>query len=720
MVSYKFFIRGVVQGVGFRPFIYNACKKAGLKGYVQNTGEGVIVEVDDKEKLIRILKDAPKLARVDSFNVELTSNTYNDFSIRESKGEGFAEIPPDLYLCEDCYEELNNPSNRRYKYFFNTCTNCGPRFSITRKIPYDRETTTMNEFKMCRKCREEYTNPENRRYHAQTIACFDCGPRLRLFAHGKEVKKKAELDYIREAAELIKKGEIVAIKGIGGFHLACRISDDAVRNLRSINRRKHKPFAVMCRDTEMAERIAYVSEAEKRILESVQRPILILKKKKLLREVSELDTVGIMLPYTALHYLLFDFINEPIIMTSSNISDEPITRSDEEQFVKNVLTNDRVIENSIDDSLAKVIQNRVFLIRRSRGFVPASITIKFGEKTRSKKQVLALGAEMNSAFCIYKNGRAILSQYLGTTSNQSAFENYKRTVEKFLRFTNTKPDLLICDLHPTYNTSLFGEFLSEKLKVPLVRVQHHKAHSYSAAAEHNLTDFVGIACDGLGFGEDNTIWGGEIFYKNKRIGHLEPQLQLGGDSAAVYPAKMLFSILSKFLTKEERDKHMKGKFSAKELEIMQKQLDEKFNCPLTTSCGRILDAASSLLGFCDKRTYEGRPAMMLEANSTKPYDLEPVIKGNVLMTTPIFEFLTSNIDKDKKRLAATVQQYLAEGLYEIASKKGKPIVFSGGCAYNRIMSSFMIRKGVYTNEKVPAGDGGISFGQVSYYLANST
>ncbi|MEK6946547.1 MAG: carbamoyltransferase HypF [Nanoarchaeota archaeon] len=711
---YKFIIKGVVQGVGFRPYIYNACIRAKLKGYILNAGDSVVVEVDNKELFVEILNKIPPLARIDSYEIGQTSNQYDDFTIKESAGQGFAEIPPDLFLCEDCQRELHDRKNRRYNYYFITCTNCGPRFSISKKSPYDRKTITMDVFDMCQECNHEYFNPKDRRYHAQTIACHKCGPRLKLIVNGKKIEESSEQDLIRKTAELIRNNNVIAIKGVGGFHLACNIRLESIEKLREITGRDTKPFAILCKDVDMAKRVAHISDREKKVLLSIQRPIVILRKKSPLYEVCELDTVGIMLPYTALHYLLFDFIDEPIVMTSSNISDEPITTSDNEQIVSNLLTHDRQIENPIDDSLVKVIEEKVFQLRRSRGFVPKSIQVH----SSCKKQILALGAELSNAFSIYKDGKIIPSQYMGTTSNINTFTHYKKTMHKFLHYIDCKPDIILVDMHPEYNTSRYGEELSESLHVPLVRIQHHKAHAYSVAAEKDIKDFVGIVCDGLGYGEDGRIWGGEIFHNNKRVGHLEEQYQLGGDSAAIYPAKMLFSILSKFLSLEDCRKYLRDYFTEEQLHILKKQLDERFNCPLTTSSGRILDAASFLLGFCDERTYEGRPAMLLEANSTIPYAFDPIIENNILLTTPLFQYLVDNLDKDKRRLAATVQMYLAQGLYNIASKFGKPIVFSGGCAYNKIMSSFMIKRGVHTNEKVPSGDGGISFGQIGYYLAN--
>ncbi len=672
----------------------------------------MIVEVNDKEKFVRILKGVPELAKIESYEVKPSEKHFNDFTIKESEGKGFAEIPPDLFLCKDCQKELKDSTSRRHNYYFTTCTNCGPRFSIAKKSPYDRKTITMDSFEMCPECHREYTDPKDRRYHAQTIACHNCGPRLQLFREGREVKSANELELIEQTVKLIKNSKVVAIKGIGGFHLACSLQKESIKELRAITARPHKPFAVMCRDIDMAKKIAHISKKEADILQSVQRPILILKKKASLKEISELDTIGIMLPYTALHYLLFDYIGEPIVMTSSNISDQPITTASSQQNVQNILNHTRPIENPIDDSLVKIIQNKNLLIRRSRGFVPQSIPLK----TSCHKQILALGAELSNTFCLFKDKKAIFSPYMGTTSDANTFNSYKKMVSKFLAFTQCKPEVILADAHPAYNTSIYAQELSEEWNIPLIRVQHHKAHACSVAQEHNLTDFAAIVCDGLGYGEDETIWGGEVFYNNKRTGHLEQHYQLGGDSAAKYPAKMLFSILSKFLPPEECSKHMRNYFTQKELAIMRKQLNEQFNCPLTSSCGRILDAAAFMLGLCNERTYEGRPAMLLEAHSSIPYDMEPVIENNVLLTTPLFRYLIENKEKDRKRLAATAQLYLAKGLHEIASEQKKPIVFSGGCAYNTIMSSYMIDKGVYLNKQVPSGDGGISFGQIAYYL----
>jgi len=719
---YKIKINGIVQGVGFRPFIYRKCTGLKLSGYVKNTGAGVEVLVDDREKFLKILNEIPPLARIDDYTIEEVkiNKKFNDFKILvSSESEGIAFVPPDGFLCDDCLRELKDKKNLRNDYFFITCTNCGPRYTIIERTPYDRDKTTMSDFEMCDFCKKEYTDPMNRRYHAQTVACKTCGPKLALYHNGKKIKGG-----IKETAELIKKGEIVAIKGIGGFHIACATRDCVVLRLRKIEKiRENKPFAVMVKNFEMLGKIADFNEIEKKLLTSKERPIVILKKlnKNSLASVSNLDTIGVMLPYTGLHYLLFDYLDEPVIMTSSNLPESPITTELREQFIPYILDNDRRIVNPLDDSVIKVIAKKKLFIRRSRGFVPGAI--KIADVRGVNKQILALGAEMMNTFCIYREGNAILSGHIGNTRNMRTFEYSKKIINKFLNFTKTKPEVLISDLHPEYNTSKYARELSEKLNIPLIKVQHHKAHVYSAAAEHELDDFAGIACDGLGYGTDGKIWGGEVFHNNERIGSLEEHVMLGGDSSVKNPPKMLIGILMKFLDENEVKKIMiKLKYyKNNEINLLHNQYKENFNCLKTTSMGRVLDAASALLGICDKRTYDGEPAMMLESSSGEPYYLKPVIKKEdrwVLKTTPVFEYLIENIDKDKERLAATVQYYIAKGLFEIAEKYKKPIVFSGGCAYNRLMTGYLVGKGVYLNEKVPAGDGGISFGQVAYFLRN--
>lgn len=720
---YKIFVQGIVQGVGFRPYIYRKAKELGLVGSVKNTGNGVEIIINDKE-FVEKLTDLPPLARIteSSFQKVSDSKTYDDFHILKSTySKGETDLPADTFMCNDCLEELKDPKNRRHNYYFITCTNCGPRFSMIHDYPYDRPLTSMNEFTMCSRCKKEYTNPLDRRYHAQTIACKDCGPQLKLLDDKKDISGSSDLKTIEKAVRLLQSKNAVVIKGVGGFHICSLCDSDSVKQVRSLLHRPDKPFAVMVKNLEMAKNIACVSAKEEELLKSPQRPIVAIQKKQKtsFMSVSELDTIGIMYPYTALHYLLFDFIDEPLVMTSCNFPGEPVSIN--EKIGKYFLTHERKIVNRCDDSVMKVIEDKPFFLRRSRGFTPLHIRLPI-----NCMDTIAVGAELNNVICMVKNNKSYLSQYIGDTSKYETFNFLKDTVYNFIKLTRLKPKIIACDLHPTYNSTVFAKELAKKYNAKLVQIQHHKAHVASVAAEHKITNYVGISIDGLGYGEDGTIWGGELFnVKNgnnfTRIGHLEEQPQLGGDSATLYPKKMLFGILSKILDDNELIKL--GFFNEKESRLYLKVLDNNFNVSITTSAGRILDAVSALLGLCDIRTYDGRPAMILESFATKPYDFKPVISNkngkSVLMTTPLFDFILNNIDKDKSRLAATAQMYLANGFYQIAKQKaGKqvPIVLSGGVAYNRMISEFMIKNDVVVHKDMPCGDGCICFGQS--YLSN--
>ena len=720
---YKIFIQGIVQGVGFRPYIYRKAKEDRLVGSVKNTGDGVEIIINDKE-FVKKLIDLPPLAKIMEYTIKKIEgeNNFSDFSILKSTySEGETELPADIFMCNDCLEELKDKKNRRHSYYFITCTNCGPRFSMIENYPYDRPLTSMNEFEMCPKCKKEYTNPLNRRYHAQTIACKKCGPKLKLLNNKKDISSSSDIKTIKKTTDLIKSGTPVSTKGVGGFHI-CSLSDDSiVDKVRKMLNRPNKPFAIMVKNLDMAENIAYMSPREKELLTSPQRPIVILKKKKKneFQKVSELNSIGVMLPYTALHYLLFDFINVPLLMTSCNIPGEPVSTT--EKIGTYFLTHERKIINRCDDSVLKTIHDKTFFLRRSRGYTPISIKLPI-----NCQDTVAVGAELNNVICAAKKNKCFLSQYIGETSKFETFNFLKDTTNRFIKLARLKPKIIACDLHPGYNSTFFAKELSKTYNAKLVQIQHHKAHVASVAAEHNLTDYTGIAMDGLGYGDDGKIWGGEIFkVKNKniftRVGHLEEQPQLGGDSATIYPKKMLFGILTKIL--DEKKIIKLNLFDEKEGKLYLKMVKKDFNTPITTSAGRILDAASALLGLCNKRTYDGRPAMLLESIATKPLKFEPVFtkqnKRTILMTTPLFGYLLNNKEKDKGRLAATTQMYLAKGLFKIAKQaanEDEPIVFSGGVAYNKMIAGFMIKNNVLVNKDIPCGDGGICYGQA--YLSN--
>ncbi|MCA9496292.1 MAG: carbamoyltransferase HypF [Nanoarchaeota archaeon] len=781
---FEFVVRGIVQGVGFRPYIYNKSNEYFLKGYVQNIGDGVRIVCDDKEKMLSILDNVPVLAIIEEVEIydydeiefgkgKIENEVFDNFVIKESVSEivgggdeslgilkggnniakTYSPIPADLNLCDDCLRELFEKGNRREKYFFISCTNCGPRFSIVKSGPYDRSRTSLDEFEICDACRVEYENPKDRRYHAQTIACPNCGPELSLYNNGRLIICE---NIFLKVLQLIEDGEVVAIKGVGGFHLICSMDDFSVIKLKKITGRKHKPFALMAKDISMIKKYAFVSPLEKKKLMSKERPIVLLEKLNRLdyMEVSELSSLGFMLPYSPIHYLLFENIDFPLIFTSSNLPGMPISLSKEEQIVDWVLDYNRKIVNSVDDSIVKVIGNESLLIRRSRGFALNEFKIP-SNYLNFNEDFLSVGAELKNTFCIKKNNKLIVSAHMGNILNLESFDNYKKNIALLSDFTLSNFKMLVLDENESFNSSVFAREYGEENSLDLVKVQHHVAHGFSVAFENNFKDFFAIVCDGVGLGSDGKIWGGEVFFNDIRIGKLEDQLMLGGDVSSKDPFRFLIGILSKFMSLEEI-RILCSNFDCvperKDIDIFFKQIEGKFNCIESSSCGRILDAMSVLLGFSGKNFYEGRGAMLLESNSDESFDFlenmyfEPIIEKNseglfVLLTTPLFKFAVNVLMEEEigvslGNLASFVQNYIAKGMYEIVQMykleminfeydyevqekiDNLPVVFSGGCAYNKFMSSYLINKNVFLNKLVPCGDGGISLGQAAWFLWN--
>lgn len=766
---FEFRIMGVVQGVGFRPFILREARKLGLKGYVQNTGDGVRVVVDDKERFLDILKRVPKLARVDSVELKIRNEKLemgSMFEIRGSeiennvdaqnpstlrvasfqKGSGVC-VPPDVVVCEECLKELFDSENRRYGYFHIGCTDCGARFSMAKRGVFDRENTAMSDFWMCEDCRKEYEDPNNRRFHMQGICCETCGPQLSLIKNYKlEIKNEICRDtticvqrgtVIKKMAELIKDGEIVSMKGVGGFSLVCNTDELTVQKLRQLIHRKNKPLALMGKDIDMVKKFVQVSGAEQEVLEGRERPIVLLKKvgnrhAHSLQHISENDRLGFLLPYTPLNYLLFEHLDEPIVFTSANLPHRPITTRKEEQFICSVLDYDREILHFSDDSIVKCVGDRhayPLLIRRSRGFVPLEIPVPSNYQT-FEGDVLAVGAELKNVFAVKYGDKILCSQELGNTSYVESFSKFQENVEAFLRFTGAKPEVVLCDMNSGFNVSRFAEhYVGTYCNTSLQRVQHHKAHVFSVALEHNLTDFIGIAADGTGWGEDDTVWGGEVFHNDQKIGSLERHVLIGGDMANREPVRVLVGVLKKILSNDEIIS-LCNKFDQVYVQMLLKQCEEDFNCIESSSCGRVLDAVAVLLGVCDKNDYEGRGAQMLEAVSSQlkikneklKIDEVKINQKNGFLeidTTYLLQWLVEHLEKSpKEELALEAQMYLARGFWEVVqrSKKDLPVVWSGGCAYNQIMTSYLLLRGVKINQQVPCGDGGIALGQIGYYL----
>ncbi|MEM3507550.1 MAG: carbamoyltransferase HypF, partial [Candidatus Bathyarchaeia archaeon] len=618
-----------------------------------------------------------------------------------------------------------------------TCTNCGPRYTIINKLPYDRENTTMYKFNMCSKCKSDYTNPLDRRFHAQTIACPECGPKVFLIDKtGAQIYSK---DPIREAGKLLGEGFIVAIKGNGGFHIATATTkSEPIIKLRKAKHRSQKPFAIMAKNLETVKSFAIVSDEEAKILTSSIKPIVLLKKSKdyyLSNLISpKLHTIGVMLPYTGLHEMLFDNTKEPaFVMTSANPPNEPIIIENSiahkklKDLVDFFLLHDRDIAQRCDDSVLRVIDGNQLLIRRSRGYSPAPISLNF----KSKNFIVGVGAEENTNICILMEDRAYISQYIGDIETLESYRFLKETTFRMLNLLNCKIDAVACDLHPRFLTTQFAKELANKYNCKVFQVQHHHAHLASLMAENGLDEIIGIACDGLGYGLNGEIWGGEIFYcggsEFKRIGHLKKQPMVGGDLATRYPLRMAIGILHEVIDISEWafNKAKLFPYGSKEVELILKQLKNK-SYPETSSCGRVLDAISALLGVCYERTYEGEPAMKLESiayNGKDVLKLEPVIKGNVIDTTYLLENIFENIQKfNIQDLAYSAQEYMAKSLaqfaIEEANRLGVDVIgFSGGVAYNEHITSTihgLIEENklkFISHKKVPPGDGGISFGQ---------
>ena len=737
-------ISGTVQGVGFRPFVYRMAEALGIRGHVKNLGEaGVEIAAEGSEHQVRefveaIEKYPPANAKIDDVAIEWTDATEKSgrFRIIPSGGSGAqGAIPADYGICDECIGEAADARNRRYGYPLISCTSCGPRFAVLEKLPLDRRNTSYGNFPPCRDCSEEYRDPKNRRFHAQNIACQRCGPDYFLL----DDKSREIQNPIASAIKKLIEGKILAIKGASGMHLACLTKkDSAVATLRKRRKREQQPFAIMS-TLSMARRFAEISGKEERLLMSVEKPIVVLRKSRdydLSELVSPgLANIGVMLPYTALHHLLFQEIDEPLIMTSANLHGEPMVVDNDEILRQKAadyfLLHDLEIINRCDDSVIKAVNDKPVFIRRSRGYVPRPV----GLKNPEDKTVLALGAGENVTFCLLKGNQAFLSQHIGNAEKLASLSFMEDALERFLRLMPAKIDAIACDLHPGFNTTKIAADLGRKYDAPVTKVQHHHAHLLSLAGEHNLEKMVGICCDGVGYGLDGKSWGGEVFAlkdgKIMRRGHLKEQPMPGGDLAAHYPARMAAGILFKVYNKEALEKILSDlcfRHKRKEIQVVIKQLEKNVNVQQTSSTGRVLDAAAAVLGVCPYRTYEGEPAMKLEAAGWKGKDLHfPVeIKDNVIDTSALLRQVVEARKKHSVRdIACSLEKALARGLAEVAIKAARKeriraIGVSGGVAYNdvfvRTVASEASRAGLgfYQNVRVPCGDGGVSYGQAAY------
>jgi len=739
----KVFVTGLVQGVGFRPFVYRLAEELGLKGYVLNSELGVVIEAEgEKEELhtflIRLQSEKPPIAKIFSLEYKFLEPVgYKDFEIRKSEkgGEVKVCVLPDLATCKECLKELFDKKDRRYRYPFINCTNCGPRFTIIEELPYDRPNTSMKEFKMCEKCLSEYEDPTDRRFHAQPNACPKCGPYVFFVDESKKVVCKDE-EAIRKVIEYLEAGKIVALKGLGGFHLICDATrEETVRELRRKKRREEKPFAVMFKDLNTIKEYAEVSPLEERALTSVESPIVILNKKPgtdLAESVSpENNTVGVFLPYTPLHHVVLNDFKRPIVATSANVTDEPIVKDNDEalsivgEIADGALLHNRRIVRRCDDSVVRVIAGRQVPIRRSRGFVPVPVVLPFS----LKRPVLALGAHMKNTVAVAKGNKVYLSQHVGDVDNPKAEEFLREVVGDMLKLFEVEPEVVVCDRHPLYYSTRYGR---EKFGDRLVQVYHHHAHVISCMAENEVPlegRVIGVAFDGTGYGRDGTIWGGEFLIAGytdfERRYHLKTFRLPGGDRAVKEPYRVAVSLLLSSGIDPRKVLPVDGK----KLSLLEQMVKKGVNSPLTSSMGRLFDGVSAILGIREKVTYQAQAAILLEQralhfSTEEAYHFD--VTGGEVDWRPVVEQIvkdrsTLSVEEIARKFHNTVASMVVRVVDRLREETGlDTVALSGGVFQNKLLTEILYEdlrsKGfkVLLHQIVPPNDGGISLGQAVY------
>jgi hydrogenase maturation protein HypF len=738
-------IEGIVQGVGFRPFIFRLAATHQISGWVRNTSGGVIIESEGDSAnvsafLRNITAEAPPLAVITDIKSEQIPNRCEPgFVILPSAaGANKAQISPDCDVCEDCLRELFDPNDRRYLYPFINCTNCGPRYSIITGIPYDRPYTTMAGFPLCSDCRSEYEDPMNRRFHAQPVACPVCGPRIGLVdAKGDSVSGEPLTDALR----LLQEGGILAVKGIGGYHLAVdACNDEAVRELRRRKQRDEKPFAMMAPDMQAIGRFARYDDIEKRILAGPERPIVLLPKvggNPIAPLVAPANGYfGVMLPGAPLHHLLLRDNFTALIMTSGNISDEPIAYRDDEarERLKDIadmfLVHNREIHTRADDSVIRVFQGNPLFLRRSRGYVPRSVKLP-----ATQRSVLAVGAELKAVVCLTRDDRAFMSQHIGDLKNAATLRSLEETVAHLERILEIKPDVVAHDLHPDYLSSVYAAGLKE---VPLVPVQHHHAHMAACMAENGLEgETIGVVYDGVGYGLDGTIWGGEFLLGDyrafRRCAHFRNVPMPGGDAAVKEPLRMVISYLHDVCGNALYDVQLPclAEVGERERQIYLKMLERGINSPLTSSCGRLFDAVAAMVGIRNRISYEGQAAIELEAlaeeaetETVYPYIIASADESLVLDMRLMLMGIVADIKVDESRslIARRFHNTIAMATTDVCEKVRavsgvNRVVLSGGSFQNKLLTegiySGLVAKEfeVFTHRLVPPNDGGLALGQ---------
>ncbi|MBI5006187.1 MAG: carbamoyltransferase HypF [Nitrosomonadales bacterium] len=759
MVHAQIRVSGQVQGVGFRPFVYRVANELGLAGWVRNDSEGVEIAVEgEKPQVLRLIErlqsEPPLLARVEKVTHDFAAATggFSGFAITESKaGRVLTGIAPDMAICPDCLSELFDPADRRYRHPFINCIHCGPRYTLTARLPYDRANTSMAKFKQCPACQQEYDTPTTRRFHAQPNACPECGPRLSMFdAYWNQLAG----DAVTTAAERIGAGQVVAIKGIGGFHLVCDARNAAsVEKLRNGKQREEKPFAVMVLNTQSARRYAQFREQDAALLETGERPIVLLRKSagcdaELAGIAPGLPGIGLMLPYTPLHYLLFhELLGRPagtdwlrqaaplaLVMTSANPGGEPLVRDDDEArnslfgLADAFLTHDRDILHRCDDSVMKWQGRTPTFIRRARGYTPRRIVLPY-----SGPSVLACGAWLKNTVCLTRGNEAFVSQHIGDLDHIGTREMLDETVAYLCDILDVQPQAVAHDLHPDFYSTHYAQDYAARQGLPLFAVQHHHAHIAAIAAEHRITGpLLGLALDGVGLGTDGGAWGGELLRVTgtdcQRLGHLAPLRMPGGDRAAREPWRMAAAALFDMNRSDEILRRFPEQAAAATVVDM---LQRKLNCAETSSMGRWFDAAAGLLGVKEIQGYEGQAAMLLEGLAERHGKVEPLALGyihtaqNDLDLHPLLAKLADCKDAGygAALFHATVATALCAWVQRAAavSRTGH-VALGGGCFLNGILSSALNESltaaglQVLTAQQLPPNDGAVSLGQAAIAL----
>lgn len=737
-------IRGAVQGVGFRPFVYRLAKELNLKGWVNNSPQGVFIEVEGatdklKQFLLRLPEEKPARSSIHSLESSVLDPVeFIDFEIKESEvdGEKTTVVLPDIATCSDCMSEVMDPVDRRYQYPFTNCTNCGPRFSIIEALPYDRANTTMKAFEMCDECRAEYEDPADRRFHAQPNACPKCGPHIELWdSEGNVISKFHEA--LVAAAQAIRDGKIVALKGLGGFHLMVDAGNDlAVNELRRRKRREEKPFAVMFPSLAAIQAACETTEIECRLLTSPESPIVLVRKDP--KASSGLSAfispgnpyIGAMVPYTPLHYLLMKELGFPIVATSGNLSDEPICIDQTEALkrLKDVadlfLVHDRPIARHVDDSIVRVVMDRPIVVRRARGFAPLPVPLG-----KNVPPIIAVGAHLKNAIALSAGTNAFISQHIGDLETPEALGAFRDVIESFEKLYEVSPSVIACDAHPDYLSTKFAN----NTRLSRISVQHHYAHVLSCMAENEIEPpALGIAWDGTGYGTDGTIWGGEFLHINdhsfNRMAHLRTFRLPGGDAAVREPRRSAIGLLFEVFGERVFDRHdlfPVVSFMPAELKTLRRMLEGGLNAPKTSSAGRLFDAVASIMGLREKIRYEGQAAMELEhladGDELGLYEFE-LAAGTPLVIDwePMFHGIISDTSDgiSASRIAAKFHNTLVEMMVRMAIVANETsVALSGGCFQNKYLTEKAISRlresgfNVYWHQRVPTNDGGIALGQ---------